>query len=171
MSVRSESGTIAEVFLGRATPVLASLRQNLVLFILVGFAVWLVLVPLAQLLIASFQGGTINEPEGWTLKHYIEAYSSKVTYEAIFNTLVYAVTATFLSLIIAVSFAWLTERTDLPWRNAAWTLLLIPMAMPGILFAMGCVPLSRFLPLRAVLNGSLLAWAVVVYAGYFVVSE
>lgn len=41
----------------------------------------------------------------------------------------------------------------------------------AILFAAGCAPLSRFLPLRAALNGSMLAWAVIVYAGYFVVAE
>ena len=32
-------------------------------------------------------------------------------------------------------FAFLTERTDLPYRNVAWGLMLVPMAMPGLLFA------------------------------------
>ena len=41
----------------------------------------------------------------------------------------------------------------------------------GILFARGSVPLSRFLVLRSVLNGTMLAWAVVVYAGYFVIPD
>jgi iron(III) transport system permease protein len=55
----------------------------------------------------------------------------------VWNTLVYSLTGTFLSVAIAVLFAWFTERTDLPWRNVIWTLILLPIAMPGMLFAMG----------------------------------
>jgi iron(III) transport system permease protein len=42
-----------------------------------------------------------------------------------------------LTLGIAVMFAWLIERTDMPLRNLAWALILIPMAIPGVLFALG----------------------------------
>ena len=118
-------------------PFLPILRQNIFVFVLIGFAVWLVVVPLLQLLIASFQGGTLVKPTGWTLKNYIAAYSSPAIYEAIWNTLVYSLTSTVLSVAIAVLFAWFTERTDLPWRNVIWTLILLPIAMPGMLFAMG----------------------------------
>ena len=118
-------------------PFLPILRQNIFVFVLIGFAVWLVVVPLLQLLIASFQGGTLVKPTGWTLKNYIAAYSSPAIYEAIWNTLLYSLTSTVLSVAIAVLFAWFTERTDLPWRNVIWTLILLPIAMPGMLFAMG----------------------------------
>jgi len=74
--------------------------------VLVSFALWLVLIPLGQLLIASFQAGTLIDPAGWTFENYREAYSARITYEAIFNTLAYAITATLLSLVIAVFFAW-----------------------------------------------------------------
>ena len=46
-----------------------------------------------------------------------------------------AVFSTVISIVVAVFFAYLTERTDLPFRNLAWGLMLIPMAMPGLLFA------------------------------------
>ena len=39
-------------------PFLPSLRQNFFVFVLIGFALWLVIVPLLQLLIASLQGGS-----------------------------------------------------------------------------------------------------------------
>lgn len=118
-------------------PFLPSLRQNFLVFVLIGFALWLVIVPLLQLLVASLQGGSLVKPSGWTLKNYIEAYSSKATYDAVWNTLAYSITSTVLSVGIAVLFAWFTERTDLPWRNVIWTLILLPIAMPGMLFAMG----------------------------------
>ena len=43
--------------------------------------------------------------------------------------------STAISVGIAIMFAFLTERTDLPYRNVAWGLMLVPMAMPGLLFA------------------------------------
>ncbi|MBI2987943.1 MAG: iron ABC transporter permease [Deltaproteobacteria bacterium] len=135
--MKAQLGAVAENLRWYCAPVLPSLRQNLFVFLLIAFAVWLVIVPLLQLVAASFQAGTIVKPEGWTLNHYVEAYSAKVTYEAVVNTLAYAITGTFLSLTIAVLFAWFTERTDLPGRNVIWTLILLPMAMPGMLFAMG----------------------------------
>jgi iron(III) transport system permease protein len=122
---------------GRA--VTRELRQNSLVIVLVAVALWLILVPLGQLIISSFQSGTVTQPGGWTLANYVTAYRAPITYAALVNTLIYASAGTFLSLAIAVCFAWLIERTDLPWRNAAWTLLLVPMAMPGLLFAMGWI--------------------------------
>jgi len=135
--MKSASSTFTETLRWHCAPILPVIRQNLFLFILIGFAVWLVIVPLLQLLIASFQGGTLIKPTAWTLKNYVAAYSSKATYAAIWNTLIYSLTATTLSVSIAVLFAWFTERTDMPWRNVIWTLILLPIAMPGMLFAMG----------------------------------
>jgi iron(III) transport system permease protein len=134
--MKSQINLITENLRWCLAPFLPSLRQNLFVFLLIAFAVWLVIVPLLQLLLVSFQGGTLIKPEGWTLKNYIEAYSNRIAYEAMWNTLLYALTGTLLSLTIAVLFAWFTERTDLPWRNVIWTLILLPMAMPGLLFAM-----------------------------------
>jgi len=58
-------------------------------------------------------------------------------YEALGTTVLLSAVGTFINLSIAVLFAWLIERTDMPLRNLAWTLILIPMAIPGVLFALG----------------------------------
>jgi iron(III) transport system permease protein len=135
--MKSSASTFTETLRWHCAPILPVIRQNLFLLVLIAFAVWLVIVPLLQLLITSFQGGTLIKPTGWTLKNYIAAYSSKATYAAFWNTLIYSLTSTALSVAIAVLFAWFTERTDMPWRNVIWTLILLPIAMPGMLFAMG----------------------------------
>jgi iron(III) transport system permease protein len=57
----------------------------------------------------------------------------------ILNTLVFAGAGTAITVAIAVIFAWLLERTNLPFRNLCWSLLLIPMAMPGLLFSIAYV--------------------------------
>jgi len=103
--VNNQLGAIGETLRWYCAPILTPLRQNLFIVVLVGFVLWLVLIPFGQLIIASFQSGTLIKPGGWTFQNYTEAYSAKITYEAIVNTLAYAVTATILSLVIAVFFA------------------------------------------------------------------
>jgi iron(III) transport system permease protein len=116
-----------------------ALRQNFLVAFLVAFAVWLIIFPLIQLFLASFDSGTVIEPGDWTLVNYTTVYGSEATYKAFVNTFIYAVNGTLISVCIGVLFGFLIERTDLPLRNIAWALLLVPVAMPGILFAMGWI--------------------------------
>jgi iron(III) transport system permease protein len=113
------------------------MRSNAVPFLLTGFLVFLVMIPLVRLAINSFQLGHPAMPEGWTLQNYTAALSMPLFYQALGTTAVISAIGTLLTLGIAVMFAWLIERTDMPLRNLAWALILIPMAIPGVLFALG----------------------------------
>ena len=108
---------------------------NLIPVVGVSLALWLILIPLATLIVFSFRLGPPWDPGEFTLQHYIDAYTNSQTYTMFFNTAVIAVFSTFLSLTVAIFFAFLTERTDMPFRNLAWGLMLVPMAIPGLLFA------------------------------------
>ncbi|MEZ5666834.1 MAG: iron ABC transporter permease [Alphaproteobacteria bacterium] len=108
---------------------------NLLPGFIIALAVLLVLVPLAVLLIFSFRSGTPWNPGPFTLGNYTGAYGDGQTYTMLGNTLVLALCGTAISVSLAVFFAFLTERTDMPFRNVAWMLLLVPIAIPGILFA------------------------------------
>ena len=110
-------------------------KQHLLPWLAVAFTLWLVIVPLVLLLSFSFRLGTPWQPGAFTIKHYIAAYSSPDTYTMFLNTVVLAAAGTSLSVAIAVLLAFLTERTDMPFRNVAWGLMLVPMALPGLLFA------------------------------------
>ena len=100
---------------------------------------WLILVPLGQLILNSFRTGHPAVPSPFTLKNYIVGFTNPLTYEMVWNTLFFAGAGTILTVSIAVLFAWLTERTDMPGRHMAWSMLLIPLAMPGFLFAMAWI--------------------------------
>ena len=113
------------------------LSGNFIPFALTGFLLFLVIIPLARLLISSFQLGHPAIPEGWTLQNYAAAYSMPLFYQALGTTIVISAIGTIITLAIAILFAWLIERTDMPLRNLAWALILIPMAIPGVLFALG----------------------------------
>ncbi len=104
--------------------------------------VYLVVVPLALLILSGFkETGFIFDP-GFTLRHFIEIYLDSRTYELILNTLIFAAGSTLVSLFLGVVFAWLTERTDLPFKTAMTISLILPMAIPGVLLAIGWVLLA-----------------------------
>ncbi len=113
----------------------ARLRSHALLYLAVLVTVWLVAVPLVALIIFSFREGTPWQPGAATVQHYVSAYSDPAVYYMFLNTSLLAVLSTLISVIIAVWFAFLTERTDMPFRNLAWGLILVPMAVPGILYA------------------------------------
>jgi iron(III) transport system permease protein len=99
--------------------------------ILVGFIV----ASLVFLFLFSLREGTPWDPGPYTLQHYVAVYSTPATCTVFFNTAVVAAASTAISLVIAMVFAFLTERTDMPFRNLAWGLMLVPIAVPGLLFA------------------------------------
>lgn len=112
-----------------------SVRQFAVPFSAVTFTLWLIIVPLIMLVVFSFRSGTPWQLGPFTVQNYVDAYSNQATYTMFFNTAFLAVISTALGVGIAVVFAFLTERTDMPFRNLVWGLMLVPMAMPGLLFA------------------------------------
>src|SRR5919197_6143946 len=75
---------------------------------------WLIVIPLGQMLLNSFRIGHPAAPGPFTLKNYLVAYRSPLTYRMIFNTLLFAAGGTVITTLIAVLFAWLLERTDMP---------------------------------------------------------
>lgn len=87
----------------------------------------------------SFREGTPANPGLLTLENYRRAYGNPQTASALANTLIYAVGVSAIGLTLATCFAWLIERTDMPARSLAWVIMLLPVAVPGMLSAMGWV--------------------------------
>lgn len=112
------------------------MRGNLPFIAVTGVLLFLILVPVVRLLINSFQLGHPAMPQGWTTDNYLHAFASPLFYQALTTTLWVSSLSTIITVSIAVLFAWLIERTDMPLRNLAWALILIPMAIPGVLFAL-----------------------------------
>jgi iron(III) transport system permease protein len=96
----------------------------------------LVIVPLTILGISSLRTGTPGNLGDWTFDNYRRVFATPETFRALRNTIVVATVSTAISLFFAIIFAWLVERTDMPFRNLAWTILLLPIAVPSILFVL-----------------------------------
>ncbi len=97
----------------------------------------LTLVPLAVLWIGSFRPDGLPASPGLTLHHYIEVWGSAYSWRLVGNTLVFAGASTLFAVGIATALSWLLERTDLPGRNAFRAMILMPMATPPLLLAIG----------------------------------
>lgn len=126
-------------FWDRSTWLRQRFGPNLVFGGVVLALLWLILIPLGQLILNSFRTGHPAVPSPLTLQNYLVGFTNPLTYQMIWNTLFFAGTGTVLTVSIAVLFAWLTERTDMPGRNLAWSLLLVPLAMPGFLFSIAWI--------------------------------
>lgn len=125
---------IRNSFIARAVKPSSS---NLVLALAVFITLWLLLVPMLLLLLNSIRTGPPSFLGGpWTLRNYSVLFSSPFFYTALVNTVVISVISTLGGLALAILFAWLIERTDMPFRGLAWVAVLLPLAIPGVLFAL-----------------------------------
>ncbi len=131
----------------------------LILFILA-----LVLSPHFGLLLLSF--GTIWSfsvlPDGFTLDHYREVFSTALPY--ITNTLLYAGLAALIDVIVATAIAYVVWRTDLPGRKVLDYLGTAAVAVPGVVLGIGY--LRTFHDLNVPIVGKPLAswWVIIVIA-------
>src|SRR5688572_24876128 len=94
-------------------------RVNMTNVVLAGTVViiaYLVLAPIIFLMWSSFRTAlpTPANPGVFTLRNYAFVYSNPATYTLFLNTAIFVVVCTSIALLLAVSFAWLIERTDMP---------------------------------------------------------
>lgn len=101
----------------------------------------LVIVPLFIMLLASVRpAGVMPFTAGaMTFQGYAQAYGGGDLLPIVRNTLIYAGVSVLFALPIAFAFAFLTERTDMPLRNAMYVLMFIPMSTPVFATALGWV--------------------------------
>ena len=115
--------------------------------------IYLVVPPLLLLVISTFKSNANQlplDPGPWTLTNYVRVFSNVETFILFRNSLIYALATVSLSLAIAGVLVWLMERTDLPARNLVFGLILLPIAIPGLVKAIGWSLLAN--PNRGVLN-------------------
>jgi iron(III) transport system permease protein len=102
---------------------------------------WMVLVPLVLVLVSSFKPTGFPSDPGWSLANYSNVYFSAEFWELVGNTVQFAFGATLMALALGITIAWLVERTDLPMKGLVRALVILPMATPPVLMAIGWVML------------------------------
>jgi iron(III) transport system permease protein len=116
---------------------------------------WLVLAPIALVVLSSFEVEPLEDFGSLTLQHYHEIYFDPGTYTLIANTFLFSFGAIIMGFLYAVPLAWLVERTNTPGRNLMYGLILVPMAIPPMISALGW---ERLLDPRIGLVNLVLRW-------------
>jgi iron(III) transport system permease protein len=118
--------------------------------------VWIMAAPAVILAYSSLtaeSGKLPFEASGLTLANYLHIVSDPKTYELLFVTAIFTAGSTAIGVTIAIFFAWLIERTDLWLRRAFFVAILIPMAIPNMIYAMAWIQLLN--PNNGLLNMTL----------------
>ena len=112
-------------------------RFNSQSLILVGctlFVLYLAGIPLLMLLYGSIRSAPIGEPGAhFTFANYVKAYADKEFYLLLLNSVYYALGTCTLTFLIGTFLAWVSERTNTPFKKLFMVMSLIPFIIPGIL--------------------------------------
>jgi len=119
---------------GRGANIFRRWLPTIILGVILGY---LVVIPLALLVLGSFKPTGLLFDPGFTLRHYIELYGNPNTYVLLGTSAVFAFGSTLFALVLGAALAWLAERTDMPGRRPVRFLVILPMAMPPVLLAIG----------------------------------
>ncbi len=141
-SVFSASGALAAPASVRLPPLWrgAGQRRSVVLPLLLGVLLFaLTVVPLVTVIVSSFRPSGLPLSNGWTIAHFVQVWSAGHTYRLVADTLIFAAGSTMVGIVLAGVLAWLIERTDMPGGDLFRAGILMPMATPPLLLAIGWV--------------------------------
>ena len=108
--------------------------QTLILIGCSLFVLYLAGIPLVMLLYGSVRSAPIGEPgAAYTVQNYVKAYFDREFYLLFWNSLKFAFGSTVVSFVIGTYLAWISERTNTPFKKVFVIMALIPFIIPGIL--------------------------------------
>jgi iron(III) transport system permease protein len=108
--------------------------QSLILVGCTLFVLYLAGIPLVMLLYGSIRSAPIGEPGAtYTIQNYVKAYFDKEFYLLLLNSVYYAIGTCTLTFLIGTFLAWVSERTNTPFKKLFVVMSLIPFIIPGIL--------------------------------------
>ena len=96
---------------------------------------YLSLSPTLMLFYGSFLSKPLGVPGNFTLSHYIRAYSDPLTYQLLLNSFVFAAGSSVLATILAGVVAWISVRTNAPFRKFFELTAIIPNIFPPVMLA------------------------------------
>lgn len=106
--------------------------------VLAALPMFVIVVLVGVLISISFQSGIIGTSDAkFTLDNYRDLFTDPIIGEALYNTIIFSVTATLVSMGIGLPIAWLTERTTMSAKSAVYAIMTLGLLIPGIYTAMG----------------------------------
>jgi iron(III) transport system permease protein len=97
------------------------------------FLLILVGLPVLMVILMSLRTGFPGEAVPFTLENFASVYLTPRTYEVLLNTVFFAVSSVFITLLITVPLVWILMRTDIPFKKTIYVLLTIGILIPVFL--------------------------------------
>jgi iron(III) transport system permease protein len=104
-----------------------------------GLLAYLTVIPLVMLVYGSVKSGPPGVAGALTFENYLKLFANWRLAPALLNSLVFSTGSSLLAFAGGLYLAWMTERTNLPWRGPVYTCILVPMIVPGILTTVGWI--------------------------------
>jgi len=127
---------------GKRLPLLPATGLKVAVLVLASVLVIVMsLLPHWAVILESFSYRWIMSalPQHFTFAHYEEVLFHPMTGRSLWNSLWLSSASTFLDILVGFSIAYLIYRTRLPGRSFLDSLTLLPLAIPGIVFAFGYI--------------------------------
>src|SRR6201999_3832181 len=96
--------------------------------------------------------GTFNDESGFTLRFLEEALTDEGFLPMVWTSLLFAVGSTAIAMALGIGLAFLTVRTDMPFKRLVGLSALVPIFLPGVLYT------SSWVFLASPKTGSLNEW-------------
>lgn len=122
----------------------------LVMFLIVSYIVLVPMIILVYSSVGSTKGTLPFEQLTFTMDNYLAVLTNPVTYTLLGNTVVFTVGSILVGITMAVFLAWVLERTNFPGRIIVFSLIMIPMAIPQMIYAIGWLQLLN--PTNGIIN-------------------
>ena len=122
-----------------------------VLLIVGGIIAFISLYPNFLLFYGSLTDAPLGVPGHFTVQNYVRAYSDPEAYPLLLNSFIFGIGASGLSVIFALALAWITIRTNAPFRRLFELTAIIPNILPPILVSISWVMLLN--PSNGLING------------------
>lgn len=90
-------------------------------------------VPLVMVVLMSLRSGFPGEGGPLTLANFAAVYSAPSTYKILLNTWLFACGTVLVALAFAVPLVWLLNRTDIPFKNTIYVLMIVGILVPVFL--------------------------------------
>src|SRR5262245_30013532 len=96
---------------------------------------YLSLSPTIMLFYGSFLSKPLGVPGDLTLAHYVHAYTDPLTYQLLLNSFVFATGSSILATLLAATLAWISIRTNAPFRKLFELTAIVPNIFPPVMLA------------------------------------
>ncbi|MGE5215397.1 MAG: ABC transporter permease, partial [Chloroflexota bacterium] len=126
---------------------------NWVFLVVGGIIAYLSLYPTFFLFYGSLTDAPLGVPGHFTLSNYVRAFGDPEAYPLLLNSFIFGFGASGLSLVFALTLAWITIRTNAPFRRLFELTAIIPNILPPILVSISWVMLLN--PSNGLINASI----------------